>query len=1391
MGVQATVSAGGLTDAKEDPCKGRVNAARLVGLPDVSRGPITKINEDFGLGRSAKRRTVLEAGANPIEAPDPPLRGEGQIVNETKPALSTLDDDAALAYRERVGSVTEDPSEEEVEDLTPLDPKGPGPPLSKEKTSVVAKPEYSRLFNPDELDALEAGRPLPAAEEKEEYDKEIEERLFPLDEVELLKKMKKNAAKEKELTLEELSSLLGLSVETLARTRASSTDELSAPEYWSAWYRRTLAASEEAKRANRDFKAPVTATASTPRVGAVQPDWGDELNAKENDLISDEVMNVRVKESNESPPEPVTDERLVAGNICMAFSGSEVEDLPQEDPAKIPFRLRSLIRTVVYQIVLEEEARSLLRCPACLDADSSPSDDSSTSASTRSYSVVEREARARLLILAAAGVLGDRMMEAVVKQIMESYSEEAPKMRTKRTARLSRCPVHASTGSAPRRVRTRRHVRFDCTSLFAERTEALGSSPSYVENRDDISHYVCRVRNSERPRRRPGLVEVESDDEPEDVFDEELNPVPEGKRVICSVGGLEAVSVGYIEDLPAELLIYTGAVASLVDARFLKRLGLFKAPLRPYKGSLKDVSGGSLRIKGELELTLRMGARYELRTFVVVDRLHVNAILGTYTLKAFRAVIDLDENIMTLKDSGEVIALGPPRVEEMYVTRIASAVRLRPGGQALVVTDVMGQAPDETTVLIEGLPELDANVKIARTLCTVHEGKAVVEVYSASTEDLVLSKGTALAAATVVPKLAFDSLSADQESPTSESNPTPCGSGGRTTWVDSVISAAATATTPSLEPMPGLDAAKEAKLDVDFTDSKLGGEQRVLLADLLGSFRDMVVETSLKPGRTDLLEFSIDTGTQAPIKQRPYRVSQAEGDVMEAEVQQYLELNLIRPSTSPWASPVLMIRKPDGGIRFCIDYRRLNAVTIKDCYPMSLIDDILDVLAGAKLFSTMDIASGYWNVPMAADSVEKTAFTYKYGLFEWLVMPFGLCNAVPAFERLMENVLVDLKWRTCLVYLDDCVVFCSDFPTHLVRLKQVLERFRAAGFKLKMKKCRWGRDQVAFLGHIVTPSGILPNPEKVKAAINVARPHDLHTTRAFLGLTSYFKRYIPGYAAISAPIERLKMKGVEFVWRDDCEAAFLQLQRRLVDPPILAYPDASKRFKLYVDSSRLAVGACLMQNIDGRDRVIAYASKILVGSERNWINKQDGVPEIECCSATKRSRSRPNRSTGEVTTRSVSSSSSEVSSSASASYSGSGASVPVETFSGGAGGFPTETVAPSSGVSGLSTFEVDVGGFLAAITAGLSPTSARACFATRKASSSAPATTLEGSLFTTDIGTDESSQSEEDLSSTGTRLSLSVDETSSMSSESDTAQTVCVCNRESPSTWPIAVPGLC
>jgi len=316
-----------------------------------------------------------------------------------------------------------------------------------------------------------------------------------------------------------------------------------------------------------------------------------------------------------------------------------------------------------------------------------------------------------------------------------------------------------------------------------------------------------------------------------------------------------------------------------------------------------------------------------------------------------------------------------------------------------------------------------------------------------------------------------------------------------------------------------------------------------------------------------------------------------------------------------------MIRKPDGSIRFCIDYRKLNSVTVKDCYPMPRVDDLLDVLGRARLFSTMDAASGYWNVPMAKDSIHKTAFTCKFGLYEWLVMPFGLCNAVPAFERLMETVLVDYRWRTCLVYLDDVIVFSEDFGTHLVRLKQVLTCFKNAGFKLKLSKCHWCKSSITILGHVITPAGILPNPEKIKSVLKVKELKNVAEVRAFLGLTSYFRRFIRSYSTIAEPLEKLKT-AEEFVWSQECKDALATLKRRLVSPPILAHPNFDEPFSIYTDASHLAVGAILMQKQHGKERVIAFASKSLDKTQRKWGTKKsvltdiasaaNGISEIEC-----------------------------------------------------------------------------------------------------------------------------------------------------------------------------------
>ncbi|POM70830.1 LOW QUALITY PROTEIN: Hypothetical protein PHPALM_12681, partial [Phytophthora palmivora] len=1073
---------------------------------------------------------------------------------------------------------------------------------STKKSAAEATAGLTRVFSKEELNELTEGGKNGVLEEKEGYDKELEERLFPLDEVELKKRMEVNASQSQKMSLVDLSTVLGIPEEVISRTRESSPGVLSTPEYWTAWYRKTLAVTGAAKRANRDFSDLRKSDGGNYSHNPERVTDSDERDVGGGGIFESISTEYQAGASEELPSYSYDEEAVIAN---LAIDLSETSDsavdavtVSSRQRKRLDPKWRALVQRMVYYVVKEEEKSN----PGCVDCGSPLLSELVLREVDPKVNNLEERALAKVAQYYRA--MSNSVMNRIVGVIVEKYLSEGPLIRAKLKEREDRCDDCLKTALPSRKTRSPKQVRFDYSSLTGQKTEELGPRCSR-EDSNSVYEYAYVVTDPVRvaPARRvgdslkTGLVERDMLDE-----SEVTNVVPEGKRVIGSVGGVDATSPGYVDCVPVDILIDSGAVVSLIDRKLLRRIGRANDSLRPYDGNLNGVSGHQLKIRGVADLPLRLGSVEIVRPFVVVEHMYVDVILGTDSLRQFRAVVDLDTSTVTLKDTGEVFSLGTPRVEEAYSARVSSTIRICPGGQALVVSEVRGQASNGQTVLVEG------TVRVARILCTVNRGKLLVEVCNASSEELIIKKDTLVAAATVVPESAFEFESQATPLLSSDSRPTESTRTADEDWVHSVESSAGATMDSSRHSMPNLKRELADAFAVDFTDSKLSEEQRRLFRQTLGSFRDLFVETSMKPGRTHLLEH----WRSPPIKQRPYRVSKAEGDVMEAEVQPYLDLGLIQPSSSPWASPVLMIRKPDGGIRFCIDYRRLNAVTVKDCYPMPLIDDTLDVLGNAKLFSTMDIASGYWNVPMAAGSVGKTAFACKFGLFEWLVLPFGLCNAVPAFERLMEGVLVGLKWRTCLVYLDDCVVFSDDFPTHLVRPRQVLERFRTGGFKLKMKKCKWGRDQVAFLGHIVTPSGILPNPQKVKAVMNVERPSDLRAVRAFLGLTSYFRRYIPGYAAISAPIEGLKAKGVHFEWSPDCESAFVQLKRKLVESPILVYPNFNKRFKLYVDASKLAVGACLMQEVAGRDRAIAYASKLLVGSEKNWINNQDGTSEIEC-----------------------------------------------------------------------------------------------------------------------------------------------------------------------------------
>ena len=377
--------------------------------------------------------------------------------------------------------------------------------------------------------------------------------------------------------------------------------------------------------------------------------------------------------------------------------------------------------------------------------------------------------------------------------------------------------------------------------------------------------------------------------------------------------------------------------------------------------------------------------------------------------------------------------------------------------------------------------------------------------------------------------------------------------------------------------------------------------QEEQLSTLLTQYQDVFSRGSEDMGRTTLVEHSIPVaeGTR-PIRQPPRRLGSEKEAEAEKQVQELLGKGLIEPANGAWGSPVVLVRKKDNSWRFCIDYRRLNSVTRQDAYPLPRIDESLDALAGSRFFSTLDLVSGYWQVPLDADAQEKSAFVTRSGLWKWKVLPFGLTSAPATFQRLMEQVVHGLHWKTLLLYLDDIIVIAPDFETHLERLGEVLGRLRRAGLKLKPAKCELLQTEVGYLGHVVSQRGVSTDPVKTKAVAQWPTPKDLKELQAFLGTVGYYRQYIPGFATTAKPLTRLTGGKEPWQWTPLQQDAFEQLQKCLITAPVLGYPDPKKPYVLDTDASGDGVGAVLSQIQDGEERVIGYYSKTLTPPERNY-----------------------------------------------------------------------------------------------------------------------------------------------------------------------------------------------
>ena len=316
-------------------------------------------------------------------------------------------------------------------------------------------------------------------------------------------------------------------------------------------------------------------------------------------------------------------------------------------------------------------------------------------------------------------------------------------------------------------------------------------------------------------------------------------------------------------------------------------------------------------------------------------------------------------------------------------------------------------------------------------------------------------------------------------------------------------------------------------------------------------------------GETDLVEMTIDTGDAKPQRCPPRRMPFAVRGEVARQLDKMQATGVIQPSASPWSSPVVMVRKKDGSHRFCIDYRQLNSVTKADTYPLPRIDDLLDQLGCCKFFSTLDLASGYWQIRVSPSSQEKTAFVTPQGLYEFKVMPFGLTNAPAVFQRLMQRLLMGLNPESgpdfVAVYIDDALIFSPTLDEHIDHLKAVVQRVNEAGLKFKPSKCQFIRQEVEYLGHIVTPQGLKPNKSLVEAITEFPHPTDVSGVRRFVGLASYYRRFVGNFARITEPLRQLN---ATFSWTSACEAAMTKLKEKLTTAPILAYPAFDRPFTM-------------------------------------------------------------------------------------------------------------------------------------------------------------------------------------------------------------------------------------
>ena len=594
------------------------------------------------------------------------------------------------------------------------------------------------------------------------------------------------------------------------------------------------------------------------------------------------------------------------------------------------------------------------------------------------------------------------------------------------------------------------------------------------------------------------------------------------------------------------------------------------------------VDGKPIPLLGTLELEVKMGNLQEAITFFITADPKITPILGLDVMRRMER-IEIDFSKGDKITFGSVTSKSPQISQDPVINRIQvkliSDVVVPARSEMIVQGEVEVENPkdlaqlDKETLLIEPKPCGQEEIVWGRALVTVRNGRIPLKVCNLSCSTVDLHAGTKVGEAESLPSNPVVAV-VSEDVMTGEALNT----GGAEKTIKDLVS-----------------------------DTKLNEDDKETLYKSLMRLQE-VFSIDGELGKYDDQLFKIDTGHAEPIRSMPRPVPYHKKIEVDKQLDDMLQRGIIKPSKSEWASPILMVKKNDGSLRFCVDYRKLNNVTKHDSFPLPNINDCLSSLSGPCVWlSTLDMASGYWQMAMDEESQEKAAFTTHRGLFQPLVQPFGPKGGVAHFSRVMNLLLGSMQWRELLIYLDDILVFGKDFKEHLHRLEMVFTTLIKANLKLKPTKCHLFQKSVVFLGHVVSAKGISPSADKIKSIESWPSPVNKDQLQSFLGLASYYRKFVQDFATIAEPLNRLTRKNTVFKWDAGCQESFSRLKYALTHHPILSYPDFTQKFQLTTDVSQAGIGAVLSQYLDGKERVIAYASRTLNKAERNY-----SATEREC-----------------------------------------------------------------------------------------------------------------------------------------------------------------------------------